>query len=45
MHAFLINSITDKSEWYRKVHDEDIVAKWKQEAKEMDWSKAGLEHG
>jgi hypothetical protein len=42
---FFINSITDKPKWYRKVHDKSIVAKWEREAKELDWSKVGLEHG
>ncbi|CAK7225274.1 hypothetical protein SBRCBS47491_005831 [Sporothrix bragantina] len=30
-----MGSITDKPEWERKVHDEDIVAKWRAEAKAM----------
>jgi hypothetical protein len=42
---FFVNSITDKPEWYRKVHDEEIVAKWEQEAKALDWGKVGFEHG
>jgi hypothetical protein len=33
---FFINNITDKPEWYSKVHDKSIVVKWKQEAKELD---------
>ena len=28
----MMNEITDKSEWDRKVFDETIVAKWKEEA-------------
>ena len=36
---FLIDSLSDKPEWTRKVRDEDIVSKWKQEVKELDWSK------
>lgn len=36
---FLIDRLTDKPDWTRKVHDKDIVNKWKQEAKELDWSK------
>lgn len=36
---FFIDSISDKTDWTRKVHDEDIVSKWRQEAKELDWDK------
>jgi hypothetical protein len=36
---FFINSITDKPEWYKKVHDEDTIAEWEQEAKEMNWEE------
>jgi hypothetical protein len=32
----MINEITDKSEWDRKVFDETIVAKWKEEALAKD---------
>ncbi|CAK9780328.1 unnamed protein product [Cutaneotrichosporon oleaginosum] len=35
-----INSVTDKPEWARKVHDETIVAKWKAELADMV-AKAG----
>jgi hypothetical protein len=42
---FFVNAITDKPEWYRKVHDKNVVAKWEHEAKGLDWSKVGLEHG
>lgn len=31
-----INSITDKPEWERKVFDEEIVAKWRAEAKAIE---------
>jgi hypothetical protein len=44
MLAF-IDSITDKPDWTRKVFDLDIVAKWKEEALGMDWTKAGIEGG
>ena len=36
---FFVDGITDKPDWTRKVHDEDIVGKWKQEARELDWGK------
>ncbi|KAF2624297.1 hypothetical protein BU25DRAFT_374116 [Macroventuria anomochaeta] len=36
---FFVDRISDKPDWTRKVHDEEIVAKWKQEAKELDWTK------
>lgn len=36
---FFIDRMTDKPDWTRKVHDEDIVSKWKKEAKELDWNK------
>lgn len=36
---FFVDQISDKSDWTRKIRDEEIVAKWKQEAKDMDWSK------
>ncbi|KAF9692477.1 hypothetical protein EKO04_009621 [Ascochyta lentis] len=36
---FFIDQISDKPGWTRKVYDEDIVAKWKQEAKELDWTQ------
>ena len=35
---FFIDSISDKPDWTRKVHDEHIVSKWRQEAKELDWN-------
>ncbi|UPX17825.1 uncharacterized protein EKO05_0008156 [Ascochyta rabiei] len=36
---FFVNQISDKPGWTRKVNDEEIVAKWKHEAKELDWTK------
>ncbi|KAJ4380321.1 hypothetical protein N0V86_004632 [Didymella sp. IMI 355093] len=36
---FFIDSISDKPEWTRKVHDEEIVSKWRQEAQGFDWSE------
>ena len=33
----LINELSDKPEWWRKVKDDEIAAKWKKEALEMDW--------
>lgn len=35
-----METITDKERWNEKVFDDDIVAKWKQEAMEM--SEKGL---
>ncbi|KAF3047778.1 hypothetical protein E8E12_011658 [Didymella heteroderae] len=35
---FFIDSISDKPDWTRKVCDDEIVSKWKQEAKELDWN-------
>ncbi|EMT73475.1 hypothetical protein FOC4_g10000837 [Fusarium odoratissimum] len=34
----LINELSDKPEWWRKVKDEAISSKWKKEALEMDWT-------
>ncbi|KAH7066433.1 hypothetical protein BKA63DRAFT_161543 [Paraphoma chrysanthemicola] len=42
---FFINEITDKPDWFRKVHDEQILAKWKQEAQDVDWEKIGFMYG
>ncbi|KAI8935769.1 hypothetical protein NX059_007289 [Plenodomus lindquistii] len=42
---FFMNKITDKPQWQRKIHDEEIVAKWKKEAEDLDWEKAGIAHG
>lgn len=36
---FFIDSISDKPDWTRKVHDENIVTRWRQEAKELDWDQ------
>lgn len=36
---FFVDRISDKPDWTRKVSDEVIVARWKQEAKELDWTK------
>lgn len=44
MLAF-VNHITDKPEWTRKVHDESIVAKWRKEAMDMEWWRAGFYDG
>ena len=38
----LMNAITDKTDWQRKVHDNDIVANWKEEVLR---SRANLENG
>ncbi|KAK7431822.1 hypothetical protein QQZ08_001763 [Neonectria magnoliae] len=35
----LMNDITDKPDWSRKVNDPEIVAKWRKEALEMPWSE------
>jgi uncharacterized cysteine cluster protein YcgN (CxxCxxCC family) len=34
----LINELSDKPEWWRKVRDDEISSKWKKEALEMDWT-------
>ncbi|KAF5250811.1 hypothetical protein FANTH_4083 [Fusarium anthophilum] len=34
----LINELSDKPQWWRKVKDEAISSKWKKEALEMDWT-------
>ncbi|KAF5660946.1 hypothetical protein FCIRC_11999 [Fusarium circinatum] len=34
----LINELSDKPEWWRKIKDEAISSKWKKEALEMDWT-------
>jgi hypothetical protein len=44
MLAFM-NTITDKVDWTRKVFNEEIVAKWKEEAMAMKWSKANIRYG
>lgn len=36
---FFVDSISDKPEWTRKIHDEGIVSRWRQEAKGLDWTK------
>lgn len=33
----LVEDITNKPEWWRKVPDPEIAAKWKKEALDMDW--------
>ncbi len=33
----LMEELSNKPEWWAKVHNEDIVAKWKAEALAMDW--------
>ncbi|KAL3962851.1 WD40 repeat 2 [Purpureocillium lilacinum] len=33
----LVDDLTDKPEWWRKIRDPEIVAKWKAEALAMDW--------
>ena len=35
----LIEGITNKPEWWRKVRDPEIAAKWKKEALEMPWAE------
>ncbi|KAF7546094.1 hypothetical protein G7Z17_g8672 [Cylindrodendrum hubeiense] len=35
----LMEDITNKPEWWRKVNDPEIVTKWKKEAVEMPWSE------
>ncbi|CBX90456.1 hypothetical protein LEMA_P065820.1 [Plenodomus lingam JN3] len=40
-----MNSITDKPGWEKKVYDDEIVAKWSQEAEALDWNKAAIAHG
>ena len=31
----LMDKLTDKSDWHKKVYDEEIVAKWRKEAMEQ----------
>jgi hypothetical protein len=33
----MVEELTNKPEWWRKVHDPDVAEKWKQEALDMDW--------
>ncbi|KAF1845864.1 uncharacterized protein K460DRAFT_406097 [Cucurbitaria berberidis CBS 394.84] len=35
---FFVNKITDKPDWQRKVQDPAIIAKWKQEVNDLDWT-------
>lgn len=35
----LVEDLTNKPEWWRKVKDPEIAAKWKKEALEMPWSE------
>ena len=43
---YLVNSLTDKPDWELKVHDEEVIKKWEQEALNLDWSKlSGDRHG
>jgi hypothetical protein len=41
----LINTLSDKPYWTQKVFKESIIVKWKQEAMEIDWKKAGIRYG
>ncbi|KAH7142168.1 hypothetical protein EDB81DRAFT_723437 [Dactylonectria macrodidyma] len=34
----LINELSDKPEWWRKVRDDEIASRWKKEALAMDWT-------
>lgn len=36
---FFIDQISDKPDWQRKVYNDKIIAKWKDEAKEVDWNR------
>jgi hypothetical protein len=42
---YVIDRLTDKVEWERKVNDEEVVAKWRQEAMELDWARVGIQNG
>lgn len=42
---FLMNKITDKPGWERKAHDQVVLTKWRQEAKDLDWTTAGIADG
>jgi hypothetical protein len=42
---FFVDKISDKPGWTQKVHDESIVANWRREAKEVNWTQAGIEGG
>ncbi|KAI1504770.1 hypothetical protein F5X99DRAFT_370922 [Biscogniauxia marginata] len=34
----LVNELSEKPEWWRKVKDDEITARWKKEALEMKWA-------
>jgi len=40
-----VEQITNKPEWPRKVSDEAIVARWKDEALNCDWEDIGIRYG
>ena len=40
-----VDMITDKPDWHKKVFDETIIAKWKNEALHADWVALGIENG
>ncbi len=42
---FFMNDITDKPDWQRKVHDPNIVAKWRDEINQLDWDAKVIDHG
>lgn len=42
---FFMNQITDKPGWHLKVHDPEIIAKWRVEADELDWDAEVIEEG
>ncbi|RGP68738.1 duf1665 domain containing protein [Fusarium sporotrichioides] len=39
-----MDELTDKPQWWLKIHDEPIVAKWKKETLDIDW-KSYLKYG
>ncbi|KAF3801949.1 hypothetical protein GCG54_00015172 [Colletotrichum gloeosporioides] len=41
---WFVEKITNKPDWYVKVFDEQIVAKWKQEVMAVDWKAVGLNY-
>ncbi|KAH8656354.1 hypothetical protein BGZ61DRAFT_570708 [Ilyonectria robusta] len=40
----LVEEITNKSEWWKKIREPNIAAKWKKEALEIDWASY-VRHG
>lgn len=41
----LVEQVTNQPSWNKEVFDEEIVARWKNEALTSDWEAAGILHG